>query len=99
MDDTHISVDPISVSVPEGVRLTGLSRTEIYDGIKRGEIEARKRGTRTLLMFASLRRLIENLPAYDKNNPPAVVRACIEQRRLDAAEGRNPRKRARRDKG
>lgn len=51
------------VTVEEAVRLSGLSRTVLYRCIAAGEIEARKQGTRTLIVVASLRAHLANLPA------------------------------------
>ena len=51
--------EPISVRIPEAVRLTGLSRSRIYELMKSGEIEFVKVGSSTLIPFDSLRGFIK----------------------------------------
>lgn len=53
-------VEPISVRIPEAVRLTGLSRSRIYELMKSREIAFVKVGSSTLILVASLRRFIES---------------------------------------
>ena len=50
---------PISVRIPEAVRLTGLSRSRIYELMKAGSIEHVKVGSSTLILFESLRGFVE----------------------------------------
>jgi excisionase family DNA binding protein len=45
---------PIAVTIKEGTRLTGMSRTRIYELIGQYRLEAVKTGRRTLLRVASL---------------------------------------------
>src|SRR3546814_2861019 len=47
-------VDPISVRVHEAVRMTGLSKSKIYQLIASGDIEAAKVGRATVVFVASL---------------------------------------------
>ena len=54
------ALEPISVRVPEAVRLTGLSRSRLYELMKSGEIEFVKVGCSTLILVGSLRRFIES---------------------------------------
>jgi excisionase family DNA binding protein len=54
----------ISVTIPEAVKLSGLSRTAVYDALKRQAISARKAGRRTLISFADLESYIASLPPY-----------------------------------
>lgn len=55
---------PLSVTIPEAVRASGMSRTSIYEALKRGDLSARKAGRRTLISFADLQTYLANLPAY-----------------------------------
>ena len=48
----------ISVKIPEAVRLTGLSRSRIYELMKSGDIEFAKVGSSTLILVGSLRSFI-----------------------------------------
>jgi len=58
LDQAH-SPQPISVRIPEAVRLTGLSRSRLYELMKTREIEFVKVGSSTLIPFDSLRGFIE----------------------------------------
>jgi excisionase family DNA binding protein len=52
-------LEPISVRIPEAVRLTGLSRSRIYELMKSQDLEYVKVGSSTLILVESLRRFIE----------------------------------------
>lgn len=52
------TLEPISVKIPQAVRLTGLSRSRIYELMKSGDIEFAKVGSSTLIMVDSLRTFI-----------------------------------------
>ncbi|NUQ17406.1 MAG: helix-turn-helix domain-containing protein [Sphingomonas sp.] len=52
--------EPISVRVPEAVRLTGLSRSRLYELMKSGDIEFVKVGSSTLILVESLRGFIHD---------------------------------------
>lgn len=52
--------EPISVKVPEAVRLTGLSRSRIYELMKSGDIAFAKVGSSTLIIVDSLRAFIRS---------------------------------------
>ena len=56
--------EPISVTIPEAVKVSGRSRTSIYEALKNGELSAKKAGRRTLISFASLKDYLANLPDY-----------------------------------
>ena len=51
-------LEPISVRIPEAVRLTGLSRSRLYELMKSGDIEFAKVGSSTLILVESLRSFI-----------------------------------------
>lgn len=55
---------PITVTIPDAVRATGMSRTSIYEALKRGDLTARKAGRRTLISFADLQAYLAGLPEY-----------------------------------
>lgn len=52
------ALEPISVKMPEAVRLTGLSRSRIYELMKSGDIRFAKVGSSTLILVESLRRFV-----------------------------------------
>jgi excisionase family DNA binding protein len=55
--------DPLTVTIREAMRLTGLGRSTIYKLIGAKKLKLRKIGTRTLIIFESLRELIEDTEA------------------------------------
>ena len=55
----QIAAEPISVRIPGAVRMTGLSRSRIYELMKSGELEYVKVGGSTLILVASLADFIE----------------------------------------
>ncbi len=55
---------PLAVTIPQAVKLTGMSRSAIYEALKRQDITARKAGRRTLLMLADLEAYLASLPIY-----------------------------------
>ena len=54
----------LAVTVPEAQRVSGIGRTAIYEAIAHGDIEAVKRGTRTLILTDSLRSSLARLPRF-----------------------------------
>lgn len=55
---------PIAVTIPDAVKATGMSRTSIYEALKRGDLSACKAGRRTLISFADLQAYLASLPTY-----------------------------------
>lgn len=54
----------LSVTIPEAVKATGLSRSALYEALKRGDLTARKAGRRTIIAVADLERYLDSLPTY-----------------------------------
>jgi excisionase family DNA binding protein len=52
-----------ALSIPEVCAVARASRTTVYEAIRAGELIARKRGRRTVVLSDDLRRWLENLPA------------------------------------
>lgn len=52
-------IEPLTVTVPEAIRLTGLGRTSLYRLIGERKLRHVKVGKRTLIDFSSIKRLIE----------------------------------------
>ena len=51
-------IEPLSVRIPQVVRMTGLSRSKIYELIASGDLEAAKIGRATVVLVDSLKRLL-----------------------------------------
>jgi excisionase family DNA binding protein len=56
---TSGTFEPISVRIATAVRMTGISRSRIYELIQAGDLETRKIGRSTLVLFSSLKDLVE----------------------------------------
>jgi excisionase family DNA binding protein len=54
----NIQTSPICFSVKEAARVSGLSRSWIYERLAAGELESRKIGRRRLIVAASLSKLL-----------------------------------------
>jgi excisionase family DNA binding protein len=55
----------LAYSIAEACARSGIGRTAIYDMINAGQLTARKRGRRTLILADDLRRCLELLPPID----------------------------------
>jgi excisionase family DNA binding protein len=71
---TAVAVDPIFVSVAAAAEILDCSRSEVYQKIGRGELEAVKDGVRTKIVFESVKRAAAALPKaniklYTPRNP------------------------------
>jgi excisionase family DNA binding protein len=51
--------EPITVRIPEAIRLTGIGRSKLYELIASGDVEIVKIGNCTLIPVASLHALIK----------------------------------------
>ncbi|WP_288417792.1 DNA-binding protein [uncultured Novosphingobium sp.] len=56
---TEQTLQPLTVRVATAVRITGLSRSRIYELIQSGDLETIKVGRATLIQFRSLRNLTQ----------------------------------------
>lgn len=54
-----LPTEPLSVRIPDAVKLTGIPRTTLYELIGAGAIETIKIGRSTFILYASLKRLFE----------------------------------------
>ena len=62
---SHIDTDqaePLSLTIQRTTDLTGLSRSEVYRRLISGDLRAVKKGRQTLILYESVKRLIESLP-------------------------------------
>ena len=51
-------------TMPDAVQYSGMSRSALYEALKRGELTARKAGRRTLIAFSDLDAYLASLPTY-----------------------------------
>ena len=56
--------NPLAITIPEAVKRSGMSRTAIYEALKRGDLVARKAGRRTLITFTDLEAYLASLPTF-----------------------------------
>ena len=61
-EKSDAGIQPLTVTISEAIRLSGLSRSELYRQLSAGHIRARKSGSRTLIVWASLLAHVEALP-------------------------------------
>ena len=62
--------NPLAHSISEACARSGIGRTSIYELINTGQLPARKRGRRTLILAGDLQRCLESLP------PITVKQSC-----------------------
>lgn len=69
------TIDPLTVTIIDAVRLSGLSRSEIYRRLASGDLEAIKPGRaagRTLIVIASLKAHLAGMPRATFRKPAAT---------------------------
>jgi hypothetical protein len=55
-------MEPLAFSIPQACEASCSGRTKIYEAINAGELIARKRGKRTLILAEDLQRWVKSLP-------------------------------------
>lgn len=69
-----MNIEPLAATIPDAVRLSGLSRSEIYRRLAAGDIRAVKNGGRTLILMESVRAYLARLPVATFRAPSAEPR-------------------------
>jgi excisionase family DNA binding protein len=62
MSNKEETIEPLAVSIEEACRISGESRSQLYKLIADGEIEAKKSRSKTLVIYASLKKRLAQLP-------------------------------------
>jgi excisionase family DNA binding protein len=65
-------MERLALTISEACEVARASRTTLYRAIGRGELAARKRGRRTIVLVDDLRNWIENLPKLSVDAPRAA---------------------------
>ncbi|MEW9805296.1 helix-turn-helix transcriptional regulator [Mesorhizobium marinum] len=52
----------LSVTIPEAVAMTGISRTSLYKLFAEGKLPRKKNGKRSLILVEDLERVVKSLP-------------------------------------
>lgn len=55
---------PIAITIQDAVKLSGMSRSALYEAMRSRQLSAKKAGRRTLIAFADLQAYLASLPAY-----------------------------------
>jgi excisionase family DNA binding protein len=71
-----LSIEPITMRVPDACRYTGISRSTLYLLIARGEVEVVKMGAATLVLTESLRQLIERYRCASPSPMPQLTQVA-----------------------
>jgi len=64
---------PLALTIHEAVRISGLSRSELYRRLSDGKVQAVKSGSRTLILMDSLRAHLASLPAATFRAPKSAA--------------------------
>lgn len=54
----------ITLTIPEAVQVSGMSRSSLYVAMQRGDLVAKKAGKRTLIAVSDLEEYLSALPNY-----------------------------------
>lgn len=57
-------VTPLAYTIKDAVRLTGMSRSRLYEELKAGHLVAKKAGRSTLIPHESIENWLKNLDNY-----------------------------------
>ena len=80
------AVEPIAVNMKDGSRISGLSKHKLREAVNAGDIDARKHGSQTLLLLASSRDYIVELPSYRAEPTPESARMIEARKRIARAK-------------
>jgi hypothetical protein len=81
-ETTSQAVKPLGVSIKQAAELTGESIWQVKQKLRAGTYKAKKSGRRTIIIFSSIEKAWEALPAA-KFQPPKPRKRRHEQRQLE----------------
>ena len=81
---------PLAVTIPDAVKATGLSRSALYEALKRGDLIARKAGRRTLISFTDPPSLCHDGSTVTAASAPSPIRQKIANRLNSLYDGTCP---------
>ena len=55
---------PLSYSIEETCKITGLGRTKLYEAINKGLLPAKKYGRRTIILKTDIEEFLDSLKSY-----------------------------------
>jgi excisionase family DNA binding protein len=58
-------MEALALTIAEACAVARVGRTSLYQAINAGELVARKRGRRTVLLATDVRRWVESLPTIE----------------------------------
>ena len=67
----NLAMNTLAYTIAEACTVTRTGKTALYEAIKTGELRAVKRGRRTLVLPADLKKWIEKLPAIERQHKDA----------------------------
>ena len=74
--------DRLADSIAQAAEAAATGKTALYEALGSGELSARKRGRRTLILAADLHRWLEQLPPLELKRTPNLSgdlsRGCVE---------------------
>jgi excisionase family DNA binding protein len=79
-----IRTNPLALTMHEAVRVSGLSRSELYRRLADGKVRAVKSGSRMLILMDSLQTHLSSLPPATFRHPH--VGAPVECRKVKGIE-------------
>jgi len=66
---TNERVTPLAYTIKDAVKVTGMSRTRLYEELKSGRLVAKKAGRSTLIPHESIEAWLKNLDNYPATPP------------------------------
>jgi excisionase family DNA binding protein len=95
---------PLAYSIPDACKCSNTGRTTVYKAINAGDLTARKRGSRTIILSSDLERWLNSLPqieAKHSKQTATLTRAAsqkgstvdLSERLYSTEEEPNPRRR------